>query len=80
MDVPVAKFTVHEQYDVSTNLHDIGLVKLQSNVQYSGEKSWELFPNEHQNDTITIIIFIFNSSIDSTCLLTPLEFLSIENV
>lgn len=27
----------HEQYDVTTGLHDIGLVKLQSNVMYTGK-------------------------------------------
>lgn len=36
IDVPVAKYIPHNQYDVATGQHDIGLVKLQSNIVYTG--------------------------------------------
>lgn len=36
IDVPVAKYIPHNQYDVALGQHDIGLVKLQTNIVYTG--------------------------------------------
>lgn len=36
VDVPVAKYITHNQYNAFTGHNDIGLVKLQSNVVYTG--------------------------------------------
>lgn len=36
IDVPVAKYITHNQYNAFTGHNDIGLVKLQSNVAYTG--------------------------------------------
>lgn len=47
IDVPVAKFIAHAQYDLATQQNDIGLVKLQSNILYTGTLEPSISTSQH---------------------------------